>query len=811
MTRSAEIVIYEGADARVEVRVEREDVWLSLQHLASLFGRDKSVISRHLRNVFASGELVREATVAKNATVQREVVRDIDYYNLDATISVGYRVNSSRATRFRQWVTRVLREHLTQGFSLDRERLARNAAQLEAALALVQKTAAGEALTAQQGRGLVDVLTRYTRCTSTYILATQRRCLPHTSRILRTVQQTHEKENTLAAIGKFFLIPPQNWLFPNHGDVLNAKREAEEYKQKNGSYEGAEFVIEEFVRQWALSQLFMAYNYPSEWLGERITIEEPVKMGSTEKEADISIKNSNRRAFLYIEAKRRNISDKEFSDAERQLESYLAATHTATIGMVTDGVRVKTIRKKIEPNDFDYVPDLPSFGLESKIRAQLIRELPEGIGNAHTTGLRILDEDYERILFNCHSAARDTDGLHADESLDEICKVLYAKIFDEQSTTKQNEAVPFRFQTYGASNASEVASNIRLLYEEARNADVEIYSKRIPDYERSRGVFNSRIRLSDAALYRVVEQLQEFSIIDSSADIKGRAFQKVLGSAIRAGMGQYFTPDPVVELAIGVIEPKATDLILDPFCGSGHFLTKALQFVIKYQKNLPPHALHEFKFFHLHGIEKSDRMVRIAMTDMMLHGDGHTNIRNQDALLSFDNYPDIIALRENGERDPAVFDVVLTNPPFGGIMKQEAMEMLGRFDLAQGKKSLPLEIMGLERSLHFVKPGGKVAIVLPEHLMKGKKALFVRKWLYNVAHIRAIFFFPEDAFTPFGAMVKTCLCILQKLMPGEKLNPDNSTFLCEVENLGYDATGRPMQGSDVQDAIAMFHEQKGWK
>ena len=138
MTRTAEIVIYEGADARVEVRVEREDVWLSLQQLAALFGRDKSVISRHLRNVFASGELERGAVVAKNATTAADgKTYLVDYYNLDAIISVGYRVNSSRATRFRQWATRVLREHLTQGFSLDRERLARNAAQLEAAQALV--------------------------------------------------------------------------------------------------------------------------------------------------------------------------------------------------------------------------------------------------------------------------------------------------------------------------------------------------------------------------------------------------------------------------------------------------------------------------------------------------------------------------------------------------------------------------------------------------------------------------------------------------------------------------------------------------
>jgi prophage maintenance system killer protein/prophage antirepressor-like protein len=167
MKPKSDFIIYEGDHVRVEVRVEQENVWLSLQQLADLFDRDKSVISRHLRNIFASGELEREATVAKTATVQREgereVVREIGYYNLDAIISVGYRVNSTRATRFRQWATRVLREYLTQGYALDRQRFEKNAAELEAALALVRKAAAGEALTAEQGRGLVDVIARYTQ------------------------------------------------------------------------------------------------------------------------------------------------------------------------------------------------------------------------------------------------------------------------------------------------------------------------------------------------------------------------------------------------------------------------------------------------------------------------------------------------------------------------------------------------------------------------------------------------------------------------------------------------------------------------
>lgn len=166
MNHTQQLVIFEGEAGQVEVRLEGETVWLSLQQLADLFNRDKSVISRHLKGVFSTGELTREGTVAKNATVQlegsREVVRHIEYYNLDAIISVGYRVNSTRATRFRQWATGVLKAHLTAGYTLNRQRFEQNASELEAALTLVKKAAAGDALTTDQGRGLVDVIARYT-------------------------------------------------------------------------------------------------------------------------------------------------------------------------------------------------------------------------------------------------------------------------------------------------------------------------------------------------------------------------------------------------------------------------------------------------------------------------------------------------------------------------------------------------------------------------------------------------------------------------------------------------------------------------
>ena len=162
MTPQHPLMIFDAGAARVEVRLEGDSLWLNLQQLGELFERDKSVISRHLKNIFKEAELERHSVVAKNATTATDGKSyQVEYYNLDAIISVGYRVNSSRATRFRQWATQVLREHLTQGYSLDRQRFERNATELEAALELVRKAAAGEALTSDQGRGLVDVITRY--------------------------------------------------------------------------------------------------------------------------------------------------------------------------------------------------------------------------------------------------------------------------------------------------------------------------------------------------------------------------------------------------------------------------------------------------------------------------------------------------------------------------------------------------------------------------------------------------------------------------------------------------------------------------
>lgn len=160
-----EMVIFEADARRVEVRVDGETVWLSLQQLSDLFGRDKSVISRHLKNVFESQELERGSVVAKNATTAADgKTYQVDYYNLDAIISVGYRVNSTQATRFRQWATRVLREHLTRGYSLNEHRLARQGlTELTQAVDLLAKTLTRQELVSDVGREVIGLILGYAR------------------------------------------------------------------------------------------------------------------------------------------------------------------------------------------------------------------------------------------------------------------------------------------------------------------------------------------------------------------------------------------------------------------------------------------------------------------------------------------------------------------------------------------------------------------------------------------------------------------------------------------------------------------------
>ena len=166
-TTQQDLVIFQDAGQPVEVRLDggRDTVWLTQRQMADLFETTVDNVSLHLKNIFADGELDETATTEDSSVVRqegnRQVTRQVKHYNLDTIISVGYRVSSKRAVLFRQWATRILREHLTQGYTLNRQRFEANAKELEAAMELVRKAAQNPDLLADTGRGLVDIVTRY--------------------------------------------------------------------------------------------------------------------------------------------------------------------------------------------------------------------------------------------------------------------------------------------------------------------------------------------------------------------------------------------------------------------------------------------------------------------------------------------------------------------------------------------------------------------------------------------------------------------------------------------------------------------------
>lgn len=155
----SDIVIYQNGDQPVEVRLQSDTVWLRQEQMAELFGRNRTVISRHIRNVFAEGELTQKSNVQNLHIANSD--KPVGFYSLDVIISVGYRVKSAEGVRFRQWATNLLREHLTVGYTLNRQRFEANARELETALTLVRRLAADPSLTADTGRGLADIVSRY--------------------------------------------------------------------------------------------------------------------------------------------------------------------------------------------------------------------------------------------------------------------------------------------------------------------------------------------------------------------------------------------------------------------------------------------------------------------------------------------------------------------------------------------------------------------------------------------------------------------------------------------------------------------------
>ena len=587
------------------------------------------------------------------------------------------------------------------------------------------------------------------------------------------------QNHTMPHLRSFYVVHPDDWLL-------------QEFRL------GIQNRSKESIRQWILRELLETYNYPTGWLENQISLVDSESLELEVKDFfGIRLSTTNREPFFWISISEEN----ELEKAENRLVSILTKSNTAGVGIVTDGTDqgTKFLRRRFDSDKCEYIVDIEVYSQPDASSSLKMNTVDDDITTS--SKLLMLSERVENVFFEIHSHIRDIDGFHPDEALDEVCKILYVKLYDEEMT-KPNEAYRLQKVLYGSTE--EFAAVIRGLYIEATEYDTRVFSLKIPAYQRSRGVFNTKLRLSSPALVKIVEVLQNYDISHSDTDVKGRAFQKVINPVIRAGMGQYFTPDSVVRFMVNITRPQISDLILDPFCGSAHFLTACLQFVRSQNRSGAEKSFHEFAFGKLHGIEKSDRMVRVAMTDMRLQGDGHSNIRCTDALLEFSNYPDLKS---------SSFDLILTNPPFGSVLGSDAISQIGESCLSKGRKTCQLEVLGIERSIKFLRPSGRIGIVLPDGIFANRSSKYVRDWLQEEAKIRAVISLPVETFSPFGANIKTSILIARKWRKDEKKNQDYSIFIARIDDVGYDASGRARNTSDfdkVAEKYEYFLLKEGW-
>jgi type I restriction enzyme M protein len=380
-----------------------------------------------------------------------------------------------------------------------------------------------------------------------------------------------------------------------------------------------------------------------------------------------------------------------------------------------------------------------------------------------------LDKRDVGAFFRAHSAIRDVDGFHADKALDELCKVIFSKLWDELHSVNP-------LFTDNGKRDDLIWSDVSRLYEQARDYVVE----REGDPSLL-GALSEPIQLSPACLKRVVAALAPLSLRDSNADLKGTAFQQVVSSAARFGMGQYFTPEPVVDCTVRMLRPRSGERIIDPFCGSGRFLSAAYQFIGDEGRA------------ELHGIEKSERMVRVGLTEILLHGRDAIHFHKADSLRS-DTFVGLL--------EPQSFDLVLTNPPFGSLL-ESTQHLAQDFVLARGRDAVPLEVLGLELASKLLKKGGRVGIVLPESILNTKQMQDVRNFIMEHFIVRAVLSLPPQTFAPFDGVGKASVLFLER-----DCNLDSSSvFFAAPEHVGYDNTGRHVEANDlngVPGAYALF-------
>jgi type I restriction enzyme M protein len=359
------------------------------------------------------------------------------------------------------------------------------------------------------------------------------------------------------------------------------------------------------------------------------------------------------------------------------------------------------------------------------------------------------------------------------DPFEEIFKLIYAKLYDEWRGINDPS---YQLEFFvGDRSPEQVKRAISNLLEGAKRE--------------WQGVFEptDRIELRSEHLKVCVSFLEKIKLFNSNLQIIDEAFEYLIPQVSKKKEGQFFTPRPVVDMVVKMLNPKASEFVIDPACGSAGFLLHSVMWVAGRMisgEPLPENA-RNFAQNKIYGIDFSKKAVKIAKAINLIIGDGKAHIYKDNALapytwgdetkaglrgrlLRFPNDPE--KDRENQERFLFFdFDVLMTNPPFAGTVKERDILRLYKLTEKNGRwvNKIGRHILFLERSLQFLKPGGRMAIVLPQGLLNNTSAEYIRRFIIDEARILAVVGLHVNTFKPHTG-TKTSVLFLRKYTEEEK-------------------------------------------
>jgi type I restriction enzyme M protein len=530
---------------------------------------------------------------------------------------------------------------------------------------------------------------------------------------------------------------------------------------------------EEKVRASYFCELVLDYDYPK----EKIDFEVRVPRRTPEDRADIVVYEDDelKTPYLVVETKKDGITDAEFKQAIEQAFGNANSLRAKLASVVAGTTKTAFDVSGFKPSERakNVISDIPKkYGKTPKYRF---------IKGEADKELKIVSRDeLIKALEKAHDSVWQGGKLAPTTAFDEVSKLLFCKLKDEKITPKGD---PYLFQIGTHELPDEVYNRVNGIYQKAKKEDAE--------------VFKEDIKLEPKVVYNVVEHLQALAINKIDLDTKGIAFEIFMTDFFKGKMGQFFTPRPIIQFCVKMTKPERGELVLDPACGSGGFLLNALDAVrnyaeTSYDEQEARDHWHSFAKDNLYGIEINDQIARVCKMNMIIHDDGHTNVISTDALENFD---EIEKLHPKFEKNH--FDLILTNPPFGAMIKRTEKDYLDKYKLGEDKQNQKTEILFIERCIDFVKPKtGRIAIVLPDGILTNSSLQTIRDFIMERCQILAIISLPQFAFTHFGAGVKSSLVFLKRRGENEKIT-DYPIFMAIAEHIGYDATGKTDAKNDL--------------